>query len=102
VSIYKPTITEENGSSIITIQGKGDTKKSTCKITINDIIDIRIIPKEHALHDGNKTTIYLIQFEVPFNEQCDNEANKEKSLEMEVTCGYSQCSKDNVVKNCIL
>jgi hypothetical protein len=88
VSIYKPTVTEESGSSIITIQGKGDTdaKKAVCKIVIDGITNIKIVPKEHALHDGNKTTIYLIQFEVPFNERCDNEVNKEKSLEMVVRC----------------
>jgi hypothetical protein len=88
VSIYKPTVTDKNGSSIITIQGKGDTdaKKAVCKIVIDGITNIKIVPKEHALHDGNKTTIYLIQFEVPFNERCDNEVNKEKSLEMVVRC----------------
>jgi hypothetical protein len=87
VSIYKPTVTEENGSSIITIQGKCDTKNSACKIVIEGITNIKIVPKEHALHDGNKTTIYLIQFEVPFNEQ-DIKLNVEKSIKMEVTCGY--------------
>jgi hypothetical protein len=92
VSIYKPTITEENGSSIITIKGKdnNDTTKAVCKIVINCTYNIRIIPKEHTLHDGKKITIYLIQFEVPFNEQ-DIKANVEKSIEMEVRCGYEFC-----------
>jgi hypothetical protein len=87
VSIYKPTITEENGNSIITIIGKDgiDGGNAVCKIVIEGAFNIRVVPKEHALHDGNKTTIYLIQFDVPFNEQ-DVKANVEKSVEMLFHC----------------
>jgi hypothetical protein len=88
VSVYKPTVEVENGSSVVTIIGKEgiDGRKAVCKVVIDDITDIRIVPKEHALHDGNKTTIYLIQFDVPFNEQ-EGKANVEKSVEMAVKCG---------------
>jgi hypothetical protein len=85
VSIYKPTITEENGMGIITIIGKGDTKKAVCKIVIDGITDIRIVPKEHALHNGDRTTIYLIQFDVPFDVQ-EGKMNVEKSVKMLFHC----------------
>jgi hypothetical protein len=76
VSIYEPVITQESGSSIIKIKGQ----KSTCRI-ITDAKSINIIPKEHALHDGSKATVYLIQFDVPFNEQGDK-ANVEKRIKI--------------------
>jgi hypothetical protein len=88
VSVYKPTITKENGNGIITIVGKDviNGENAFCKIVVDGVADIRIVPKEHALHSGDRTTIYLIQFDVPFNEQ-EGKANVEKSVEMAVKCG---------------
>jgi hypothetical protein len=77
VSLYKPVICNscERGTGIININGT--------YITIKGVVNIRVIPKGHSMHDGTKVTAYLIQ--------CDVDGLKsgmEKTVKMEVACGY--------------
>lgn len=75
ITTYEPIVDNDGG---IMIRGK----HGCCKITICvaeydirtgegridqtvQVKDIRILPQEHSLHDGQKTTVYLIQWDVP-------------------------------------
>ncbi|MCM1261441.1 MAG: heparinase II/III family protein [Butyrivibrio sp.] len=67
-------VENEKSMQVIEIEGQ----KSLCRIEVkvcgNDedkskeqsVSNLRIVPKEHFLHDGSKTTVYLIQWDVDF------------------------------------
>lgn len=75
ITTYEPIVDNDGG---IMIRGKHGCCKITICVEENDIRtgegridqtvqvkDIRILPQEHSLHDGQKTTVYLIQWDVP-------------------------------------
>lgn len=65
VTPFIPQIIQNNDKLQVLIPGE----RSACTITCNALWQspkqIRIVPKEHFLHDGTKTTVYLIQWELP-------------------------------------
>ncbi|MCM1184588.1 MAG: heparinase II/III-family protein [Roseburia sp.] len=71
-----PVSVEENDNDtcVIKIQGQ----HGFCRIRTANVSDLRIIPKEHRLHDGARTTVNLIQWEPSDGVQ---------AVRMEISCG---------------
>lgn len=65
ITPFRPEIVQDTDGIQVLIKGE----KGTCTITVNALWhcpeQIRILPREHFLHDGTKTTVYLIQWELP-------------------------------------
>lgn len=65
ITPFRPEIVQNTDEIQVLIKGE----KGTCMITSDTLWhcpeQIRILPKEHFLHDGTKTIVYLIQWELP-------------------------------------
>lgn len=65
ITPFRPEIVQNTDGIQVLIKGE----KGTCMITSDTLWhcpeQIRILPKEHFLHDGTKTIVYLIQWELP-------------------------------------
>lgn len=65
ITPFQPEIIRSIDEVQVLIKGE----QGVCTITGNVLQcrpeQIRILPKEHSLHDGTKTTVYLIQWELP-------------------------------------
>lgn len=65
ITPFKPEVIQDNNGLRVMIVGE----RGVCTITSNTFghcpRQIQILPKEHLLHDGTKTTVYLIQWELP-------------------------------------
>lgn len=65
ITPFQPEIVQGTDGIQVFIKGE----KGSCTITASALWhcpeQIRILPKEHFMHDGTKTTVYLIQWELP-------------------------------------
>ena len=65
ITPFQPEVIQSTDKIQVLIRGEN----GTCTITDNALWhctkQIQILPKEHFLHDGTKTMVYLIQWEVP-------------------------------------
>lgn len=64
----------EDGTDVVRIEGRC----GVCRIRIENAVDLRILPREHFMHDGTRTTVRLIQWELP---------EAVRTAGMEISCG---------------
>lgn len=65
ITPFLPKITHDDNVPKILITGKRGACTITCNALWHCPEQIQILPKEHFLHDGTKTTVYLIQWDLP-------------------------------------
>ncbi len=70
ITPYEPVVTEQG----IELHAETEEGACTCRLTVmvrlaggdwQQVRKIMVLPKEHSLHDGKKTTVYLLQWDVP-------------------------------------
>lgn len=64
----------ERDISVVRIEGRS----GTCRIRIQNAVNLRILAKEHSMHDGTQTTVRLIQWELP---------DAVRTARVEINCG---------------
>ncbi len=71
ITPYEPVLT---GQGIELRAGDGENKACHCRLSVTvraaggdwqPVKKISVLSREHSLHDGKKTTVYLIQWDVP-------------------------------------
>lgn len=77
ITPFRPALEKNNKNDTYVIKIQGE--QSICQINIENAVDLRVLSKEHSMHDGTRTMVYLIQWEVPV---------VENGTKMEVRCGY--------------
>ena len=71
-----PVRIEETKDDIYVMKIEG--QRGFCRIRTANASGLRIIPKEHCLHDGTRTTVYLIQWDL---------VDAAREMRMEISCG---------------